>query len=83
MLENLYCTVGCHPTRCLEFEANTTKPEIYLQDLKETIELTKSKVVGIGECGLDYDRIQFCPKDIQKKYVGALKKITLVFILSL
>ena len=39
----------------------------YLNSLKELITKNPEKVVAIGECGLDYDRLHFCPKDIQIK----------------
>uniref|UniRef100_H2ZH38 Deoxyribonuclease TATDN1 n=1 Tax=Ciona savignyi TaxID=51511 RepID=H2ZH38_CIOSA len=58
----LFCTVGCHPTRCDEFKAD---PE-YFSKLKSL--LTCDKVVAIGECGLDYDRLNFCAKDVQLEY---------------
>eukprot|EP00252_Welwitschia_mirabilis_P009932 TRINITY_DN22880_c0_g1_i2.p1 TRINITY_DN22880_c0_g1~~TRINITY_DN22880_c0_g1_i2.p1 ORF type:complete len:322 (-),score=59.90 TRINITY_DN22880_c0_g1_i2:223-1188(-) len=65
----LFCTVGVHPTRCNEFE-ESGNPENYFQDLTSLAKegLQKGKVVAIGECGLDYDRLQFCPADLQKKY---------------
>ncbi|RAL48918.1 hypothetical protein DM860_001238 [Cuscuta australis] len=65
----LFCTVGVHPTRCREFD-ESGDPEKHFQALltlaKEGVR--KGKVVAIGECGLDYDRLHFCPSDIQKKY---------------
>lgn len=65
----LFCTVGVHPTRCKEFE-ESGDPEKHFQALlllaKEGI--AKGKVVAVGECGLDYDRLHFCPADIQRKY---------------
>ncbi|XP_065857327.1 uncharacterized protein [Euphorbia lathyris] len=65
----LFCTVGVHPTRCKEFE-DSGDPEQHFKALlslaKEGIQ--KGKVVAIGECGLDYDRLHFCPADVQKKY---------------
>ena len=65
----LFCMVGVHPTRCGEFE-ESGDPKGHFQALlalaKEGI--AKGKVVAVGECGLDYDRLHFCPSDVQKKY---------------
>ncbi|KAG0036940.1 TatD DNase [Podila clonocystis] len=66
----LYMTVGCHPTRSTEFESHPDGPEAYFNELKAMLDNpeAKSKIVAIGECGLDYDRLHFCPKETQKKY---------------
>ena len=56
-----YCTVGCHPTRCLEAETPG-----YFEELSALMD--EQVVVAVGECGLDYDRLQFCPKEVQIKY---------------
>ena len=70
----LKCTVGVHPTRCLDFykEKSSHKhtietPEKYLEQLKNLILENPGVVAGLGECGLDNDRLHFCPIDEQKK----------------
>lgn len=63
--EGLYCTVGVHPTRCNAFLKDA---DGHINKLMEIFELFPEKVVAVGECGLDYDRLQFCEKDVQLKY---------------
>jgi len=58
-----YSTVGCHPTRCLEFQEN---PDEYMQELRSL--LSNPSVVAVGEIGLDYERLQFCPKQVQLEF---------------
>ncbi|CAG9467050.1 unnamed protein product [Pedinophyceae sp. YPF-701] len=68
--ERLYCTVGCHPTRCLAFEEHPCGADAYLAALLAVARegAALGKVVAIGECGLDYARTEFCPADVQRKY---------------
>lgn len=54
---SLFSTVGVHPTRAGEMLSN---PDDYVEKLFQVIQDGAQKVVAIGECGLDYDRTQFC-----------------------
>lgn len=65
----LFCTVGVHPTRCMELESSPD-PEGYLKELKALAKegAARGKVVAIGECGLDYDRLHFCGADVQQRW---------------
>lgn len=62
----LFCTVGVHPTRARELDEGGDE---YLAALLSLARkgAAASKVVAIGECGLDYDRLNFCSKEVQLK----------------
>jgi TatD DNase family protein len=64
----IFVTAGVHPTRCREFEADGSSADEYLAELKALIQSHESKIVAVGECGLDYARTEFCDKETQMKY---------------
>jgi len=62
---NLYSTLGIHPTRCSEVVDEAQALES-LRNVWQNSSAQK-KIVAIGECGLDYDRTQFCDISQQKR----------------
>ena len=64
----LRCTVGVHPTRCGEEFGEGDRAE-HIERLWAVCErgMASGAVVAIGECGLDYDRLEFCPAATQKR----------------
>ncbi|KAJ2102901.1 hypothetical protein GGI16_003106 [Coemansia sp. S142-1] len=65
---HLYATVGCHPTRTSEVSKHAGGAAAYFAALQKLISENRDKVVAIGECGLDYDRLHFSDKATQLEH---------------
>lgn len=66
------CTIGIHPTRCQqEFVDSSLADHDVLAQLLLIAQdgMTDQSVSAIGEIGLDYDRLEFCSKDVQHTYL--------------
>ncbi|ODV95466.1 hypothetical protein PACTADRAFT_34032 [Pachysolen tannophilus NRRL Y-2460] len=66
----LYSTVGVHPCSVTEFETAGGSSEMVLNRLKKLAQEGKLKniVKAFGEIGLDYDRLNYAPKSLQKEF---------------
>ena len=67
MNENYYSTIGVHPCRAAEPAKEKQTIEEYFNHIDKFLEekIGEGKVVAIGECGLDYDRLNFANKETQ------------------
>eukprot|EP00667_Euglena_gracilis_P023522 EG_transcript_26608 len=63
----LFSTVGVHPTRCGEFQA-AGDAATHLEALAAVVAGAGGKVRAVGECGLDYDRLEFCDAATQRQF---------------
>ncbi|KAJ2324504.1 hypothetical protein GGI00_005310, partial [Coemansia sp. RSA 2681] len=68
---HLYATVGCHPTRTSEVAAHAGGAPAYFAELHQLIAANRDKVVAVGECGLDYDRLHFSDKPTQLEHFAS------------
>ncbi|KRX00520.1 hypothetical protein PPERSA_06163 [Pseudocohnilembus persalinus] len=66
--DKFYTTCGVHPCRVDEVEKNGVTQQEYYQKMVDFITQHKDKCVAIGECGLDYDRFDYCSKELQLKH---------------
>jgi len=77
-LKRFYSTIGIHPTRCaqeLGIKSTDDEESIPLSALdtlkKKILDVandgrTDNVIIAIGECGLDYEREQFCHRAVQR-----------------
>ena len=65
----LRATCGVHPTRCGAFDADVDGADGHLEKLRAVAMdgTTDGTIVAIGELGLDYDRLEFCDAETQKR----------------
>jgi TatD DNase family protein len=64
---NYYITSGIHPKRAKEELEKENNIDKIMKNLDDLILKYKDKIIAIGECGLDYDRLHYSDKESQLK----------------
>lgn len=69
----LRTTLGVHPTTCNEFLSHPATAggfDGYFSELQHLLssKIGKQFIVALGEFGLDYARLEYCPAEMQKRF---------------
>lgn len=82
---SLTTTVGVHPCSVTEFTRKSETPERHINKLREVLKegIESGIVKAFGEIGLDYDRLHYSPKEIQKEFFELQLKLACEFELPL
>ncbi|KAJ9120033.1 hypothetical protein QFC22_002930 [Naganishia vaughanmartiniae] len=84
---DLYATVGCHPTSTKEI-SKREDVDAYFAELEDVIKQeagkgADSRLVAIGEIGLDYDRLHHSDADTQRSFFPRLLTLGETYCLPL
>ena len=60
-----YCTLGVHPCRANVRPIQEVNRDSYFEEMTALVGRFGRKLVAIGECGLDYDRLNYSSKEQQ------------------
>lgn len=60
-------TLGVHPTSCAQV-AEAHNVDGYFAQMKSILTNRPESLIAIGECGLDYARLQWSPKELQMQF---------------
>ena len=61
---NIKTTLGVHPTSCSQV-AKVNDVSHYFAQMNEFLQQRPANLIAVGECGLDYARLQWSPKELQ------------------
>ncbi|KAI9632991.1 uncharacterized protein MKK02DRAFT_35211 [Dioszegia hungarica] len=74
---DLHCTAGVHPTSTSEIDKHPQGADACFQELEQLIEADRGeggskRIISLGEIGLDYDRLNWSPKETQLRHLPRL-----------
>ena len=79
---NIKTTLGVHPTSCAQV-AKTNNISEYFAQMKAVFQTRPTNLIAVGECGIDYARLKWSPKELQNEFFDRHFELTEAFKLPM